>query len=41
MSLSHDEECYGLIHGDINIGNFCFEKDKITLLDFDEWCKVI
>lgn len=36
MSLSHDEECYGLIHGDINVGNFCSENDIITLFDFDE-----
>lgn len=36
MSLNHDSEGYGLIHGDINVGNFCVEEDRITLFDFDE-----
>lgn len=27
---------YGLIHGDINIGNFFVDIDKITMFDFDE-----
>jgi len=29
-------ENYGLIHGDINIGNFLIDENKITLFDFDE-----
>lgn len=27
---------FGLIHGDINIGNFCISDNQITLFDFDE-----
>lgn len=27
---------FGLIHGDINVGNFLLENNKITLFDFDE-----
>lgn len=27
---------YGLIHGDINVGNFFIEQNKMTLFDFDE-----
>lgn len=33
-SLNKDK--YGLIHGDINVGNFFVDHDKITLFDFDE-----
>lgn len=29
-------DSYGLIHGDINIGNFLVDGDRITLFDFDE-----
>jgi len=29
-------DSFGLIHGDINIGNFFFDKGNITLFDFDE-----
>lgn len=35
-SLKQDPESYGLIHGDINVGNFCILEDRITLFDFDE-----
>jgi Ser/Thr protein kinase RdoA (MazF antagonist) len=27
---------FGLVHGDINVGNFLIENDKINLFDFDE-----
>lgn len=30
------EEHFGLIHGDINVGNFCLDDGNITLFDFDE-----
>ncbi|WP_422657579.1 phosphotransferase enzyme family protein [Paenibacillus sp. EC2-1] len=33
--LRKDDQ-YGLIHGDINVGNFFVDNDKITLFDFDE-----
>lgn len=36
-SLPKDAHSYGLIHGDINVGNFrVSEQDEITLFDFDE-----
>ncbi|MBD3920542.1 phosphotransferase [Paenibacillus sp. PR3] len=36
-ALSQDPEAYGLIHGDINVGNFTVdEQGTITLFDFDE-----
>jgi Ser/Thr protein kinase RdoA (MazF antagonist) len=34
--LENDREVFGLIHGDINIGNFFLDRDKITIFDFDE-----
>lgn len=34
--LERDTESYGLIHGDINIGNLCANHDEITIFDFDE-----
>ena len=35
--LRRDDDCYGLIHGDINIGNFMVdEHGALTLFDFDE-----
>ncbi|MEK3779271.1 phosphotransferase enzyme family protein [Paenibacillus sp. FSL R5-0810] len=30
------EDKYGLIHGDINVGNFFIDHNKMTLFDFDE-----
>lgn len=35
-SLHRNESSYGLIHGDINVGNFMAGKSGITLFDFDE-----
>jgi len=36
-SLPVDDDCYGLIHGDINVGNFMVDDDgRLTLFDFDE-----
>ncbi|MFW5795017.1 MAG: phosphotransferase enzyme family protein [Bacillota bacterium] len=34
--LEKNETNYGLIHGDINVGNFHYDKNQITLFDFDE-----
>lgn len=34
--LKQEPGSYGLIHGDINVGNFCIFEDRITLFDFDE-----
>ena len=34
--LNCNEDSFGLIHGDINVGNFCISDNQITLLDFDE-----
>lgn len=34
--LEKKKEAYGIIHGDINIGNFCVDDNEITLFDFDE-----
>lgn len=34
--LNHNENSFGLIHGDINVGNFCISDNQITLFDFDE-----
>lgn len=34
--LSKSRNTFGLIHGDINVGNFFVDKSKITLFDFDE-----
>lgn len=36
MNLTYGKESYGLIHGDINVGNFFVDQDAITLFDFDE-----
>lgn len=36
ISLRQDGESFGLIHGDINLGNFCVENNLVTLFDFDE-----
>ncbi|MBU5352071.1 phosphotransferase [Paenibacillus barcinonensis] len=30
------DDSYGLIHGDINVGNFFLDENRITLFDFDE-----
>ncbi|QTH43229.1 phosphotransferase [Cohnella sp. LGH] len=35
-NLRRDKESYGLIHGDINVGNFMVDHGVITLFDFDE-----
>lgn len=35
-ALPHDNNSFGLIHGDINVGNFCISNNEITLFDFDE-----
>ncbi|BBH23213.1 hypothetical protein Back11_45580 [Paenibacillus baekrokdamisoli] len=35
-NLPRDNESYGLIHGDINVGNFMVNDGAITLFDFDE-----
>lgn len=34
--LNFDRHSFGLIHGDINVGNFCISDNQITLFDFDE-----
>ena len=34
--LESEKIGFGLIHGDINVGNFYLDKGKITLFDFDE-----
>ncbi|AIQ74988.1 MULTISPECIES: phosphotransferase enzyme family protein [Paenibacillus] len=34
--LDADINTYGLIHGDINVGNFLVDNGKLTLFDFDE-----
>ncbi len=34
--LRKEQENYGLIHGDINVGNFFIDNGQITLFDFDE-----
>ncbi len=34
--IPRDSNNFGLIHGDINIGNFFVDTDKITMFDFDE-----
>ncbi|WP_369011133.1 phosphotransferase [Paenibacillus sp. MER TA 81-3] len=40
--LKQDKESYGLIHGDIKVGNFMVNHNVITMFDFDEcqysWC---
>lgn len=36
MNLNQDNESYGLIHADINVGNFFVDQSSITLFDFDE-----
>ncbi|MGZ9584258.1 phosphotransferase enzyme family protein [Paenibacillus marinisediminis] len=37
QQLPQDAASFGLIHGDINVGNFCVDgQGKITLFDFDE-----
>lgn len=36
MNLDKDNDSYGLIHGDINVGNFFVDQGSITLFDFDE-----
>ncbi|WP_282937000.1 phosphotransferase [Paenibacillus sp. RC67] len=35
-TLSKSDHCYGLIHGDIGVGNFVVNNGDITLFDFDE-----
>ncbi|MFC5650676.1 phosphotransferase enzyme family protein [Paenibacillus solisilvae] len=35
-NLSHNADSYGLIHGDINVGNFTVNDGAITMFDFDE-----
>ena len=35
-SLNKDIDSYGLIHCDINVGNFFVNEDKVTVFDFDE-----
>lgn len=35
-NLDYDKESYGLIHGDINVGNFLVDHGTVTLFDFDE-----
>lgn len=34
--LNRNLETFSLIHGDINVGNFHYNKNEITLFDFDE-----
>lgn len=34
--LNQNQNIFGLIHGDINVGNFHYNQEKITLFDFDE-----
>lgn len=34
--LKKDSDSYGLIHGDINVGNFYINDNGITVFDFDE-----
>ena len=40
VSLSKDRDCYGLIHGDFNDGNFTvdYTNGDITVFDFDDCC---
>lgn len=35
-ALDKNHENYGLIHGDINVGNFFLHEDSLILFDFDE-----
>jgi len=35
-NLNYEKESYGLIHGDINVGNFLVDHGAVTLFDFDE-----
>lgn len=35
-SLNYNKNSFGLIHGDINVGNFYIADNQITLFDFDE-----
>lgn len=35
-NLDYGKESYGLIHGDINVGNFLVDHGAVTLFDFDE-----
>jgi Ser/Thr protein kinase RdoA (MazF antagonist) len=39
-ALSKDNQCYGLIHGDFNDGNFTvdYNNGDITIFDFDDSC---
>lgn len=34
--IPRDDNNFGLIHGDINVGNFFVDNNKITMFDFDE-----
>lgn len=34
--LPKNRDCYGIIHGDINVGNFHVSDSGLTLFDFDE-----
>lgn len=36
MKIKQDKKTMGLIHGDINVGNFFVNNGQITLFDFDE-----
>ncbi len=35
-TMPKDDKTFGLIHGDINVGNFHYDQGNITLFDFDE-----
>jgi Ser/Thr protein kinase RdoA (MazF antagonist) len=35
-SLPKNSQCYGLIHSDMNFNNLYVDKDRITLIDFDD-----
>lgn len=36
MTIEKNDKNFGLIHGDINVGNFFSDDGRITLFDFDE-----
>lgn len=36
QSLPRNKNAYGLIHGDISLGNFLVKQGKVSIIDFDE-----
>lgn len=35
---AHHDAGLGLVHGDVHPGQFCLDGDRLTMLDFDEFC---